>query len=315
MSMLALRKVLLVKEESEYGTDPTPTPAANTIDAEGITYNPQPEMKERNPVRSYLSKVAGVIGKRYAEIKFTVFLKGSGTAGTAGRLGDLLEACGYIESADVGSSVVYSPTSLPVSTKSVTLYFYQLDSASAILKKITGARGTYQLALLPGDIAKCDFTFRGKYNAPEDVAVPTGMAFESTTPPIVESSAFTFGGTSLVTREVQLTLNNELTARDDINSAAGVAGIEITDRKPTGSFKPEAVLLATKNYDTLLTANTESALRMTVGAVAGNKIDIVVPKAQVEQVNEDAQNNIAYQDIPFRCNGSSGDDEITFKFY
>jgi hypothetical protein len=304
-----------VKEESEYGTDPTPTPAANTIDAQDVNYTPQGTMQERNPVRSTLSKVAGILGKRFAEIKFTMFLKGSGTAGTAGKLGDLLEACGYIESADVGSSVVYSPTSLPVSTKSLTLYYYQLDGASAILRTITGARGTLQITAIAGDKCKLDFTFRGKYNAPEDVATPTGMVYESTKPPIVESCGFSIGGTELVTREIQVALNNELTAKDDMNSAAGVSGIEITDRKPSGSAKPEAVLLATKNYDTLWTANTESAIRMTIGSVAGNKVDIVIPKAQVEQINEDSQNNLAYQDIPFLCNGSSGDDEVTFKFY
>jgi hypothetical protein len=315
MTMLALKKVLLAKPETAYGSDPTPTAAANTIDAEKIEVSNPMDFLERNQVRANLSKIAGIIGKRFSEIKFTLDLKGSGTAGTAAKIGDLLEACGYVETASVGSSVVYSPYSVPVSTQSLTFYYYQLGDVNAILRKITGARGTFNLVMEAGSIARMEFTFRGIYNAPSDVTNPTGMAYESTKPPIVESTTFTFGATSLIAKDVSLDIGNELAQQDDINSAAGVKGFTISNRKPTGKFTPEAVLLATKNFDTILTGNTETAIALTIGSVAGNKIDIVVPKAQIESIKDAEQNSIAYQDIPFRCNGSAGDDEITFKFY
>lgn len=313
MPMLTSRRVLLAKVETEYGTDPTPTAAANAIEVMNLSVKESGDIKDRDVVRADLSPMAGVLGKRGVDITFEVDLKGSGTAGTAGKIGDLLKACGFIE-LDAASSVVYSPTSIPASMGSLTFYVYNLGDANAVLRKISGARGTFNVVCKAGEFGKVEFTFRGNYAAPSDVANPTGMVYEATKPPLVESATLTVGGTALVASELDVAMGNELIDRDDVNSPNGMKGVEISGRKPTGKVVPEAVNLATKNWHTIWTGNTESAINITIGATAGNIVNVIIPKAQIESISETDQNNIIYNDLPFRCNGSSGNDEVTFCF-
>jgi hypothetical protein len=188
-------RILLAKEEAIYGTDPTPTVAANAIEAKNVKVNYMGDLLERDNVRSNISPVSPVVGKRWVEVSFDIELKGSGTKGTAGRIGDLLEACSMAETASAGSSVVYVPTSS--SQKSVTLWIYDNDSASAVLHKVTGAMGNFSIKLTAGQYGVISFAFKGKYNAPTDVALTVAPTYESTTPPIVESAVFTLGQTRI----------------------------------------------------------------------------------------------------------------------
>ncbi len=314
VTYLQKRKVILVKEESVYGTDPTPVPASNSIDAQDITVNYQGEVLERNLQRSTLSKNAPVIGKRYIEVQFSCELKGSGAVGTAPQLGDLLEACGFAETVSAGSSVVYLPTS--DSQKSVTIYVYEVgDNGSSILNKITGARGNVSFQMDAGQIARASFSFQGIYNAKTDVTTPTGMSYESTKPPIVESASFEFNSVAdLVAQSVSIDMGNEINPDDDISSSGGVARFSIIGRAPNGSFNPEATQQSTIDYQTLMLASTEVALSMAVGSVAGNICTITAPKVTIDNVSQGDRGNKVIDELPIRLNADSGDDEIELNF-
>jgi hypothetical protein len=309
-------RVLLAKEESVYGTDPTPTVSSNAIEASNIKVSYQGDLLQRDNVRSNISPVSPVLGKRWIEITFDCELKGSGTAGTAGRIGDLLEACSMAETISAGgsSSVTYTPTSS--SQKSVTFYIYDNDSAgSSVLHKITGAMGSFTLKATAGQYGVLSFTFRGKYNAPTDQATPSTPTYETTAPPIVESCSMTLGGDAdLVVQELNLDLANEIVSRDDISSANAILAWIIANRNPKGNFNPEALLIAGYDFWTDWVGATQRALSLVIGSTAGNIITITAPKLTLDNIADTERDRVLTRDIPFSLGQNAGNDEVVIKF-
>jgi hypothetical protein len=306
-------RVLLAKEETVYGTDPTPTVAANAIEASNIKINYQADLLQRDNVRSNISPVSPIVGKRWVEVSFDVELKGSGTRGTAGKIGDLLEACSMAETASAGSSVVYLPTSL--AQKSITMYIYNNDASSAVLNKITGARGSFTIKAPAGQFAVLSFTFKGIYNAPTDVALPSAPTYETTIPPIVESCVFTLNSlATLIVQELNLDLANEVASRDDISSVAGILQFIITNRNPKGSFNPEALLVASYGFWADWVAASQRALSCVIGVTSGNIITITAPKVTIDNISDGERDRILTKEIPFSLGQNAGNDEISIKF-
>ena len=313
MTQTVRNRVLLAKVESSYGVDPTPVVATDAIEVRNLSYKALGDLLERDNVRSNISATSPVVGKRWAEITFDAELKGSGTKGTAGALSDLLQACSFAETVSAGSSVTYAPTSS--SQKSATFYVYNNDTSSAVLQKITGAVGTFTLKLTAGEYGVLSFTFRGMYNAPTDVALPTTPTFETTTPPTVQSAAFTINSvSSLIIQEVNIDIANTLAEHESVNATNGLSGFFVSERKPKGSFNPEATLLATYDYFTDWASSTSRALSVVIGSVNGNKCTITAPAVTIDSLSDADRNSLLAKDIPISFGQSSGNDEIQFKF-
>jgi hypothetical protein len=306
-------RILLAKEEASYGVDPTPVVGSNAIEAKNVKIGYVGDKLERDNIRGNISPVSPVIGKRYIEISFEAELKGSGTRGAAGKLGDLLEACSFAETVTAGSSVVYKPTSS--SQKSITIYLYDIDSASSVLHKITGAVGSVNIKGVAGQYATLEFNFRGKYNLPTTVAIPSAPTYETTTPPVVENAAFTLNGvTSLVVQDVGINIDNNIAERDDISSANGIAAFTIVGRKPSGSFNPEAVLVSTYDFYSDWVGSTQRQLSLVVGSVSGNKCTITCPKVTIDNIADGEREGVLTKEIPFSLGQNTGNDEIELKF-
>ena len=306
-------RILLAREESVYGTDPTPNVGSHAIEAMNIKVNYQGDLLPRDIVRSNISPVNPVLGKRWVEVTFDCELKGSGTRGTAGRIGDLLEACSMAETASAGSSVTYVPTSS--SQKSVTIYVYNNDTGSSVLHKITGAVGTFSIKLTAGQYGVLSFSFKGIYNLPSDVATPANPTYESTTPPIVESCSFTLNSSSaLIAQEMSLDLGNEIVSRDDINSANAIKAFLVSNRNPKGSFNPEAMLVASYAFYADWVAASQRALSIVLGATSGNIITITAPKVTIDSIADGERDRVLVKDIPFTLGQNTGNDELSIKF-
>lgn len=309
-------KILLIKEESSYGSDPTPTVAANAIQAENITTKYPPDTQERGYHTGDLSPVASVPGKKYLEISFDVEIKGSGTAGTAGRIGDMLEAAGMSETAAPGSSVTYLPSSGTM--KSITAYVFEIPTTgSARLHKLTGGViSAAKLAADAGKIAKLSLTVRGIYNAPSDVTPPDTPTFESTVPPIVESLQFTINSIdSLILQKVELDFGIEVGESPNISSSGAIKSFQIIARKPKLKIAPEAVTIATYDWWTDFANATQRALSFVIGATAGNICTISCPAVGIESPPEITdRNGVSADDMTLACNRSAGNDEVSIIF-
>ncbi|OYY67412.1 hypothetical protein [Sphingomonas sp. 28-63-12] len=95
MSKFWKSKTILAKMETTYGTDPTPTGAANAILASDVTWSPMEGSDvARNVERGYFAADPTVAAELRCVLTFTVELVGSGTAGTAPAWGPLLRMSG-----------------------------------------------------------------------------------------------------------------------------------------------------------------------------------------------------------------------------
>ena len=99
--MLTRKTVILLELESTYGTDPVPVAADDGIYAADVEIEPTGEVLERDYYRDTLSKAAPVIGMKEAQLTFKTEIKGSGAAGTAPKIGKLLQGCGMSETISV----------------------------------------------------------------------------------------------------------------------------------------------------------------------------------------------------------------------
>lgn len=315
--MESKNRIILVKEESSYGVDSSPV-GANAIQARDIRYRYSSDLIETDYVSSTLSPSAPITGKRWIELSFESDIKGSGSAGVAPQLGDCFEACAFTETigGSNGSSIIYTPRS--ASIKSVTIYVYDLLTAStARLHKITGVRGNMTKIFSAGKVARAQFRMQGYYTLPTDNgSLPTPAPVgESIIPPVCESMLFTFNSyAGFVIQELSVDMGNNVEQIDDINSANALKEIRITGRRPAGRFNPEAVAMATKDLYSDWVASTQRAVTMQLGSTNYNKVAFSMPKVTLDGIEEDSLNGRIVENIPIKFNRSSGNDELTMTF-
>lgn len=103
MPLLLRKSLILIKAESTYGTDITPT-GTDAVLVRDLTITPmQSDIVSRDLVRPYLGASEQLLANTRVQCQFTVELAGSGTAGTAPRYGDALRACALAPTATVSA--------------------------------------------------------------------------------------------------------------------------------------------------------------------------------------------------------------------
>lgn len=296
------RQVLLAKNESSYGTDSVPTAAANAIPIVEAT---KPEIDvsliERGHPFPALAKLNPLAGAKMAKIAFKMEYFGSGTAITPPRIGDLWEACGLAETIG-GADVTYTPAS--ASLKSNTMYFY-LDG---LLYKLLGAVGNFKMSGKAGEPVYFEFEKVGLYqdDADANIVSPT---FESNyrIPPLSMSVSMTLDSiATFVLREFNIDMGIPIINRLDMKATHGYAGFMVGKRNPTGNIIIEAESKAT--YDTLtkFKNSTEVACTITIGSIAGNKLEISMPKMTYTNVGIENADGLVTFNLPITLNYNSG---------
>lgn len=306
MSKSMKNLVLLAKQEVTFNVDPTPTPVANSILVRGFT--PQmitAEFVERNNIRGYKGNFGSLSVGVHRSFEFEVELAGSGAAGTAPKWGPLLMACGFSETIVAVTSATYAPISTGDTT--VTLYGY-LDG---LLFKMTGCKGTVSFEFNAKAIPVMKFKFIGEYSAATDTTFPTGMVFTGFQKPLtvgkVNTPTLSFQGFSAVAQALSFDVANALIWRDLI----GAAGPHSPDRKPTGSITMELPTVAAANFGEIARLNTEGSLQLIHGLVAGNIIQVDMPKTQLTSAPTISNDNeIAMVGVQFSINPNAGNDEV-----
>jgi len=305
MALKTREQLLLAKVESAYGTDSTPTGAANAILTGPVSVTPLAgPTVSRNTVKSYLGADLQIQTGQFVEISFPVEIAGGGAAGTAPGYSVLMQGCGFDETVNAATSVVFSPNS--DSAESLTLYFWQAGQ----LHKVTGARGTFTMSLSPGEIPVYNFSFTGLYNAPSTTTedTPDYTAFQ-TPVPINNANTGTFSLHSVSASMVSFSLDigNQVVYRNVV----GNESVEITNRAVSGSCTIEAPTITAKDWFTTALNSTTGALQMVHGGTAGNIVTIDAPAAQVISPSYGDSDGIVTLEANLSLVPASGDDEIT----
>ena len=313
--MLTSRAVVLAKIETTYNVDPTPVAGTDAVLVQNVSWSHEgARMNERPATRPGLGKLQHVFGGTLKAVEFECELKGAGAAYSASvrpEVDVLLRACGF------GTTVVTTPgsesvTYKPVSTghESITIYYFE-DGKRAV---ITGCRGNVEFSMETGGIGKAKFRFVGHEATPTDVALPT-PTFDSTVPPAIKGGAFTIGGYSAIISALNFNPNNALAMPPNFSAADGYAEIRITGRDVSGSFDPEDVLVATKNFINEWKNGTTGALA--TGTIAGaqyNRYSVSMPVVYYREVAPGDRDGIRTLDLTFGAAESTGDDEVSLLF-
>lgn len=305
--MWTRKAIILAKKETTYGTDIVPVAATNAIMCSEPQIKAIGKRLDRNYSRATLSPVQHLmIGETY-EVSFTTEIKASGTEGTAPEIGPLFEGCGMFETIVASTSVAYDPIS--ESFDSLSIYFHR----DGLLHKILGARGTFQASLESGQFGTIKWTFQGLYVGPADIAYPS-PTYNAQLPPKCIAGTFTMGGYTPIATKLEVNIGNSFGRKDDINATLGIKEVIINGRDPKGSFNPEVVTIATKDFWTAWNAATVQALSCLVGATGGNKYTISGPKCIYDEVGYGDRDGVAVYEIPFSMAMDSGDDELQILF-
>lgn len=307
MPQLMRNAVVLYKEETTYGTDPTPTGAANAILVRDLDLTPmEQELDGRDLIRPYLGNSEDIPVSRHLAVSFSVELATSGTAGTAAAIGPLLKACGFAE-ADGVSDVIYTPRS--TAFNSGTLYV----NIDGVLHEANGCMGSVVFSLDARTIPMARFTFRGLYVPVIDAAAPTAVytAFKKPLPINKQYTTLTLHGLSAVVETLQIDMKNEFPYRNLI----GYEGVTINDRKPDGSISMEMVKVATKNWMSIMDLATSGSMQLIHGTTAGSIVQIDAPNVTLVQPRFSNNQGVQMLQANLKFNpGSAGNDEITITF-
>lgn len=310
MSPTALRKknqLLLAKIETTYDTDPTPTESANSILAVEPQIKELIEPARRQAQIGSLSRLPSVDGKKNVEITFKIELKGSGTAGTAPRIGALLRACSFSETIVSNTSVTYLPRS--TSQESCTIWFY-IDGR---LHKATGCRGDVKFTFEAGTFPVAEFTFKGRYAASTLVALPS-PTLESTLPSVCKSCNFQYNSKStLVVKSTLIEMNNQVVERPSLNDANSIAGFEITGRDPMATIDPEMIIETSYAFRTDA-FTTQRQISLVVGSTAGNILTVTAPKFNPYFPEYSDRDEIMVETIKGELAQNTGNDELSLAF-
>ncbi|KAA0579016.1 hypothetical protein FZ983_16970 [Azospirillum sp. B21] len=252
---------------------------------------------------------AGASGTAQAYRGMPLLLTGNPAAGatsfvadyTAGKVATLADQFGTALSTgtsyQVPVNVLYKPAS--VSIPSLTFHFFQ-DGVKYI---VAGCRGNATLRLTSGNVGRISFTFTGMFVSKTDAAVPAGLVYDATRPPVWK------GGKALVNRVVSamaslsVEFGNQMTNPDNPNAAEAFDSSIITARNMTGSCDPLETLIATRDSMAALRAGTQQIIHASYGQVAGNRVGLTVPAAFYTNLQPGDRNGLLTNTHQFACTG------------
>ena len=240
--MLKKRTVILFKLESTYKTESVPAPSTDAVLVGNPSYGPEgARMVERENTSPALNKEQGIYAGSLRKVSFDVENRGSGTLGKAPEFGQLLQACGMLETTITDTSVSYSEADSNI--PSGTLYIYQ----DGLLHKMVGCRGTFSGSIETGDKGISSIELTGHLKETIDAEVPVA-AYISTLPVPFINASVKIDNYGPAISKIDFDLGNTVATPSSASDAEGYGEIVITERAMSGSFDPEATSIATKNW-------------------------------------------------------------------
>jgi len=308
--MQTRKKYILAKQESTYGTDPTPA-AANAILTTGLQRKiyDGPTV-ERQLDRADLGSNPLINTAPMASVQFGVELAGTGTLGTAPGYGPILRAMGFAETVTASTKVEYDPIS--DSYESVAIY-YDRDSERQIL---LGGRGTGSLVLNSGQIPLLNAQLSFLYATPANQTLVTPSYSQQDPIPVnyANTTTCTLDSYDLELSQFSLDFGWNVPHLNLVNYEE----ILLTNRAMTGTMVILAPHISTKDLFALVESHSSqstSAFQL-IHAATPDIVQLDAPQIQLTTLDEtDLDGEQAYS-VGFRLiPTSAGDDElkITFK--
>jgi hypothetical protein len=308
MPLLSRRKVLAAKVEATSGTLETLTASEGAFNVFDFDMQPNITMTER-PSQGTFTSLPATPETYGATVSFKTHIYGDGNGGTPAWASVFFPACGWVNSA----GTFYPKSEAPGSNvKTISLGMF----IDGMYKKLRGCAGNFKLVLETGKAAAIEWTFQGVWQPVTSSAIiaptyPTALPLRSA------NATFTWGSWSPCWSSLSIEAGNEIYLRpcQSATDASGLAGACIVNRKVTGTFDPESVLIASYDYYDKWVDQAQEAVSLVLSN-ATDELTIAAPKAQIVNVQQADRSGVVIENITFQCNKSAaaGDDELTFTF-
>lgn len=308
MGISTRNRIIFVEVEATYDSAETLV-GADAVQVSNLQFNPaeQARMIPREIIRDSLQPEQEVYAGSLMGFQFDVELKGSGSAGTAPRFGDLLRACGCSETVVDATSVTYEPDSDLSAHEGVTIGYKE----GANYRIAKGCRGTFSINLEAGKYGVITFTMIGHISAESETAAPTA-SYEATVPPAFLNASVDIDGFTPKIQSMTMDIQNEYVPSEDPNQATGFGEIYITGRNTQGTINPEAEDISDNDYVADFRAGNQLTLATgTIGGTAGNRWALNFPKIYYKNVQQADRNALLTWDLTYGCVVDSGDDEFS----
>jgi hypothetical protein len=290
---------LLCKIESVYGTDPTPTAAANGIRiSERLWAQISFEyafsnLRDEVVTGTLLPLGAGPKRGWIATLDFGVELTGFGAAYSATDLPSvhpLIRSSGCSQTVvTTGGAETVTYTLEDTGHESCTIWAYGAGN----IYKIVGCRGELTWPFTPGELGLMRFRVQGLVASVATGALPA-ITYTAEVPPPMVGLALTVGGWTPTRVSGEFTTGATIVRRDSAQAADGVTAFSIS------RFDPHFRLTA--ETDALATANPYDDAKPAAGGVPTNRtIDLTLGSAQYQRAKLDVDNatveSISHQDL------------------
>lgn len=325
MARLTRNTAVLAKLEATYGIDSVPTGAADAILVSNQSINVlSAQNQDRGLVRPYMGASEQLLGSAYKELSYDVELAGSGTAGTAPKIGRLIRGAGFAETLTASTRVDY--TLVSEGFESLTQYYFD----DGVLHKLLGCRASLSLSAKISEKPTIGFKWIGLDGG--DVTGTPGTTSLSAfkTPKVItnaNTSQMMLGGTVSASGAPAITGGSGYTSQGievdggqavNFIPLVGIESVEITDRVMTG----KVVLDMTASQEVAkmqdVRGATLSAISMIHGTDAGNKILIHCPNVQFTnptKVDVNGRRMIGYDLRMVPDPAGTGNDEFRLVFF
>jgi hypothetical protein len=307
--------VILGKIEGTAGVDAVPTGADNALLISNMSITPlEAQNVDRAVVRGYMGASEQLVGPVNKKLSFDVELAGSGAAATAPAWGALLQACAFAEALlTTPNRVEYTPIS--DSLKTATFYYYD----SGVLHKLLGAMGTVKLSAKVGEIPKLSFEFTGLDGGDTAAANATPTLTPWKTPVVMAkanvvditlgctyAAGVLSGGTVYSSTGLELDSANQVAFSPMLNAET----VDVSDRAMSGALQLELTPAQEVSFMATVKANTTQGMGFTIGTVAGNKIILFAPAAQLITPSKADLNGKRLIGLGLRLCPLAGNDEL-----
>jgi len=311
---LIRKTAILLKLETIYGTDPTPTGTDNAMLVSNLNINPlNAQNVDRDLIRAYLGASEQLVGTTYVEMGFDVELQGSGALGVAPAWGAPLRACGFAEAVTAATRVDYTPVT--DSLESATIYWYD----DGVLHKGFGGRGSVEIGAGVGERPVLKFKFILLDGGVSAAANPATTLSAWKQPKIINDANtgdLTFGGsyaagaitggTAWPSRGLSLNVANAV----NFTPLLGGETVDLTQREITGSMQLDLTAAQEVSFMAAVKANTLDTLSLLHGTTVGYKVLIHAPSFQMMNPTKQEVNGKRLIGYDIRCVPALGNDEL-----
>lgn len=311
MGLLTNKRLIMVKAESEYGTDPVPSADSDALLVrDNINLTPlNLQYADRSIVRAFLGASDQLPTNAHAVLELEVEVTGmQGLGVPTPPLSALLQACALAETDDEGTDVVYNPVSGDF--ESCAIYVNQ----DGVLQRLTGCRGTAKLVLRNHEVPFWQVQVFGRYNALTDAAQgsPDYSAFKVPLPVNnTNTTGFKLHGFEAgVLQNLEIDLANNVIYRSLVGASDECM---ITGRRAVGALSMEMTTVNAKDWIGIARSGATGALEITHGS-AGNQLTVECPRVQLTNPRYEDSEGIVMLSLDLVVMPDEGNDEVVFTF-